>query len=91
MTKTNYQRMLENLGKLPSHCFSTLPSTGEVIGIKRGEKGYYTIKTMATATELNRALKVTKAQEEAMVIGSMFGWDSPGADPDAYPSMVEVR
>jgi hypothetical protein len=29
-------------------------------------------------------LEVTKAQSEAMSVGSMFGWDSRGADPDFY-------
>ncbi len=27
---------------------------------------------------------ITPAQQEAMLVGSMFGWDVPGADPDHY-------
>lgn len=70
--------------KLPDHCYSTNQLNGRVIAIKFGESGYYPIETKATADELNAVLGVTKAQVEAMVVGSMFGWDCPGANPDMY-------
>lgn len=31
--------------------------------------------------EINGLLEVTHEQEYAMLMGSMFGWDSPSADP----------
>ena len=34
---------------------------------------------------------MTPAQEEAMKIGSMCGWDVPGADPDLCMDIVELR
>ena len=76
---------------LPDKCFSYLESTGEMIVITKGEKGYTPTgiypqdsspkKGVAAANEANG---VTQAQEAAMVAGSMFGWHVPGADPKNY-------
>jgi len=75
--------------KLPPVSFSanTIHCSGPygvppVICIHRGEMGYTPIYTKATADELNAARGVTEAQAEAMLMGSMFGWDTPGADPN---------
>ncbi len=78
------------MAKLPEKCFTILESTGEMIVIKRGEKGYYpqNLENAPWGAEnkdsLNERMGVTKAQEKAMQAGSMFGWDIPAADPDNY-------
>ena len=82
-------KLAENL---PELCFSTLPSTGALICIKRGESGYHpsdwSTNNRKENEELarinNEKLGVTQAQRLAMENGSMHGWNSPGADPRAW-------
>lgn len=77
---------------LPEVCFSILPSTGDVIIIKHGESGYYRCEYSTEdkafnrefANDRNANLGVSKAQVEAMLAGSMYGWDVPVADPKSY-------
>ena len=76
---------------LPDQCFSFLESTGEIILIDKGERGYTPTGKFAENTTpregvdaLNKAKGITRAQEAAMVAGSMFGWDKPTADPARY-------
>ena len=91
--QTEQERFAPKLAEgLPELCFSVLPSTGELICIKRGENGYYpsdwSTDDPAQNRELvdynNEQLGVTQAQRLAMECGSMHGWDVPGADPSAY-------
>ena len=55
----------------------------QIIGVKRGESGYYPIFTGIPVDELNAMHGVSAAQREAMHWGSLFGWDTPGAYPDS--------
>ena len=79
---------------LPENCFSTLETTGEMILITKGERGYAPTGVFPQgaspsegAAALNAVKGVTKAQEAAMVAGSMFGWGTPAADPKNYDNL----
>ena len=71
--------------------------TGELILIKRGESGYYHSvwstdskeENIELADFYNERLGVTPAQRQAMEVGSMLGWDLPGADPHKYEDCRE--
>ena len=77
---------------LPELCWSILPGEGKLICIKRGETGYYPSdwdtgdkeQNVELANQLNEQLGVTMWQRKAMEVGSMCGWDVPGADPAKY-------
>lgn len=83
---------------LPDICFSTLPTTGELICIKKGETGYYrsdwntddSQKNAELADYNNERLGVTTEQRQAMECGSMHGWDVPGADPTYYEQQQQM-
>ena len=78
--------------ELPDACFSILPSTGQLIIIKKGESGYYPSEWDTGSREENREIAsnhnvrrgITDIQEAAMLAGSMFGWNIPGANPQWY-------
>ena len=83
--------------RLPEVCFSVLPSSGELIMIKRNESGYFPCHDRSSADpKVNRAyaddrnakLGVSKAQEQAMLAGSMFGWHVPAAQPENYEKLT---
>ena len=77
---------------LPEHCYIYLPTTKEIGVVKKGESGYYRSDLSPVygedgkqfVEELNRKGGITKAQEAAMLAGSMYGWQTPAADPQNY-------
>lgn len=85
----------EIIASLPAECYSVLNTDpNKLIKIKAGSSGYFGIdtsgihprniagKTMKEyANELNSEMGVSDSDVAAMEIGSMFGWDCPGADP----------
>ena len=77
---------------LPERCYVYL-ATENVIGIvHKGEHGYYKTDFVPESREegkqivdgYNRNLGIPKRQSAAMVAGSMFGWETPAADPNSY-------
>lgn len=77
--------------ELPPMCVAILQPQGVLIGIKRGQRGYFQmydgmVKSDAAkvvADRINEALHVTPQQREAMLVGSMMGWECPAARPDS--------
>ena len=77
---------------LPDKCYAVLPSSDEIIIVKKGESGYYRTdkyghdraEALEIVSECNERGGVTKAQTAAMLAGSMFGWEAPAADPKNY-------
>ncbi len=77
---------------LPDRCYVYL-ATENVLGIvQKGEHGYFATDLIPESREegktladrYNQNLGVTKRQSAAMVAGSMFGWETPAADPNSY-------
>ena len=86
-----------NCEKLPRLCFAFIachPAGERIVGIRRGQTGYFKTTlddpglTVENALDIvaayNEKLEVSREQKEAMVSGSMFGWGGTGADPATY-------
>lgn len=93
MMERNGNAVIPLRSSLPVQCFSVLPASGELILLTRGEKGYNLCYDFSTpdaqqnrefADDRNVKNGITKAQEAAMLAGSMFGWQTPAADPKNY-------
>lgn len=68
------------IADLPEMCFVQHPTENIPVLVKRGVKGYWPLPHY-DAAGWNERHGVTAAQERAMLTGSMFGFDVPGADP----------
>lgn len=93
MMERNGNAVIPLRSSLPVQCFSVLPSSGKLILLTRGEKGYTPCpefsaadagENLRFAEDNNEKNGITKAQEAAMLAGSMFGWQTPAADPQNY-------
>lgn len=91
-----------NCRKLPELCYAYLAQHepgNRIVIIKRGEPGYYATTLdspelplehgMGMVKTLNARLKVTPAQASAMFNGSLFGFETPSADPDRRLNLIE--
>lgn len=87
------RQLAEILDALPPISFARNPANNETVVIRRGVEGYWPLSEMNAlpavkaledqndVAALNAAIGVTAAQALAMLNGSMFGFDCPGADP----------
>ncbi len=89
-------RVIPLRSSLPDKCFSITSAADEIVVITKGEMGHRPAGARAEgvtaregATALNEAMGVTKAQEAAMLFGSIYGWDKSGADPENYDGQSE--
>ena len=90
--RTQDKKLIPLRASLPEMCYSIHLETGKVIILKKGETGYRKTNLPNMDKEdaerfvdqQNAMLGVTKAQAEAMKIGSVFGFDVHGADPANY-------
>ena len=72
---------------LPKFCYSKEPLSGKTIILQRGQEDYNNLENgyeEVNPEEANEKLGITKAQVSAMLTGSMFGWNIPRANPEAY-------
>ena len=76
--------------KLPSGCYALHPITETPVWIDRDKGGYYETPNVSVqeAQWINERNGITSNQVNAMLIGSMFGWDAPAADPDAEMNKI---
>jgi len=90
----------QNIETLPEWCWAILPIDKSLVRVKAGESGYYPLNVALTedkkrvfdpdltndqiADKLNAERGISKAQRKAMEWGSMFGWETPLANPDNY-------
>lgn len=88
-----YENHTQKTFPLPMVCLSVNPSTGDIINIKLGQSGYYPSDwnrpgkreyNRETADFANEKAGITKAQEAAMLHGSMFGWHTKAAELKHY-------
>ena len=68
------------MSEQPQVCYTEHPVTKLTVVLRRGAMGYYDTEYSRCCPDvLNCRIGVTKEQEQAMVAGSMFGWDCPAA------------
>lgn len=88
----NENEVIPLRSSLPARCYSVAESTGKLIIITKGKPGFTDVNDNRNTLEQNRKLAdehnaemgVTKVQEQAMLAGSMFGWNVAAADPKNY-------
>lgn len=83
---------------LPAISYAKHQPDGRTVVILRHEPGFRdfvpkdpTADLDMDVDRLNAAAGVSRAQAAAMFMGSMFGWDTPGANPNNYDENGHLR
>lgn len=71
----------DKFDRLPRVCLAVAPGGEKPIRIVRGVQGYFPVHNATDVARFNNDRGITDAQVKAMIAGSMFGWECPGADP----------
>lgn len=71
----------DSFDRLPRVCLARAKIDDSPIRIHRGAAGFYKTHPSTDVDRFNKERGITDIQVECMVVGSMFGWDTPGADP----------
>ena len=90
--ENNGNTVIPMRSSLPEQCYTYVESCNIVAIIKKGCDGYYPTHLGTDSPDKNRAMVkllnaqtgVDLAQAEAMKAGSMFGWNTPAANPKNY-------
>lgn len=70
---------------LPEMCYGISPFTHDPVRIIRGENNFYGMRGREQCVyELNKAAGVSKQQQQAMMGGVIYGWNSCHADLSYY-------
>jgi len=84
--------------ELPEKCFSVIPESGELVMLQQERPYVFPFHSddppeirRQVADEMNEAMGVTKAQEKAMLGGSLHGFSDPRAWPWQYDKNGEPR
>lgn len=95
----NQNQYDKNVAALPELAYACHITTGEAVLITIGEPGFRPVDTekfpLAGSApkdfvrQQNEAMQVTPAQGKAMLMGSIFGWDKPGAHPESMIAMSD--
>lgn len=84
----NADQFATNLAALPEIAVVEHVVDKSLVFVRRGEDGFVPTEGSGLTTEeietFNERTGVTKAQAKAMLMGSMFGWDKPCADPATH-------
>ena len=81
-----------NPAALPEHCYAVLPGSGQLIEVRRGEKGYYPCAYSTGDREYNKVLAnqfnahegISKAQAAAMLLRCRGHHDPTGRKESAH-------
>jgi len=71
----------DRFDRLPRVCAAMEYTHNQPILITRGEAGYHELRKDFDVDRFNAQRRITAAQVEAMLAGSLFGFHTPGSDP----------